>query len=53
MVTWEELLLLSGLLVAIADFVFNVCKHIFKTKKEITALSSSIREAVISSLTEG
>ncbi len=34
MVTFEELLLLLGLLVAVADFVFVVCKHIFETKKK-------------------
>jgi len=34
MVTWEELIALLGLLVAIAEFVFFVCKHIFETKKK-------------------
>ncbi len=34
MVTWEELILFFGLLVAIAEFVFILCKHIFETKKK-------------------
>ncbi len=34
MVTWEELLLFVALLIAITDFVFKICEHIFKTKKK-------------------
>ena len=34
MVTFEELFLLLSLLVAVANFVFILCKHIFETKKK-------------------
>ena len=34
MVSYEELFMLLSLLIAVANLVFNICKHIFSAKKK-------------------